>query len=379
MKSFLIKLALNNSLLEDEFKKAVKEFETVNIITEKTQQKADLTVFDLETDADLDQIQSYIEQTEDMEVFLLSGDSDPQVLIKAIRIGVNEFLPLPLKPDMIKESIIRFLERQKKKKNKTSENLGHIISIVGSKGGVGTTTIAVNLAVTIAMARKELSVALLDMNILFGEIPMFLDISPKYHWGDITKNMERLDEFFLSNVLSVHSSGVHVLPSPRYLNNHPVPTPPIMDVLFDLMITKYDYIIIDLGQSLNETTLKILQRSEMIQLVAIQNLPCLSNTNRLIKSFIDFGSINREKINIVLNRYFKKGMVTLANAEEGVGNKMSWIIPNDYATTMSAINSGKPLWQISPRSKIVASFNAYGDKLLPPEEKKDKKWKWFFG
>ena len=377
MKPFLIKLALNNVILEDEFKQAVQEFETIKIIPESDQQKADLTVFELESESDLDQIQAYIKNTENTEVFLLSGNSDPQVLIKAIRIGVNEFLTLPLKPEVIKASLLRFSDRQKKKKSKTGKLSGQIISVVGSKGGVGTTTIAVNLAVTLAQEGKEFSVALLDMNILFGEIPMLLNISPKYHWGDIIENMERLDEFFLSNILSEHSSGVHVLPSPRYLSNHPVPPPSAMDVLLDLMADRYDYIIVDLGQSLNETALKILQRSELIQIVTIQSLPCLSNTNRLIKSFMDFGSINNGKINIVLNRYLKKGMVTLANAQEGVGKKISWVVPNDYVTTMSAINSGKPLYRISPRSKIVECFNDYVENLLPHEKKEGKKWKWF--
>ncbi|WP_299982386.1 P-loop NTPase [Desulfobacula sp.] len=377
MKPFLIKLALNNVILEDEFKQAVQEFKTIDIIAELDQQEADLTVFELESESDLDRIRSYIKNTEDTEVFLLSGNSDPQVLIKAIRMGVNEFLTLPLNPKVVNDSILRFLERQKKRKRETSETSGEIISVVGSKGGVGTTTIAVNLAVTMALARKELSVALLDMNILFGEIPMLLNISPKYHWGDIIKNMDRLDDFFLSNILSEHSSGVHVLPSPRYLDNQPVPPPSAMDVLLDLMIDRYDYIIVDLGQSLNETALKILQRSELIQIVTIQSLPCLSNANRLIKSFMDFGSINKGKINIVLNRYLKTGMVTLANAQEGVGKKISWVVPNDYVTTMSAINSGKPLSQISPRSKIAECFNDYVGKLLPHEKKEEKKWKWF--
>ncbi|MBU8910160.1 MAG: AAA family ATPase [Desulfobacterales bacterium] len=377
MKPFLIKLALNNVILEDEFKLAVQEFKTIEIIPELDQQKADLTVFELESESDLDRIQSYIANTENTEVFLLSGNSDPQILIKAIRMGVNEFLPLPLKPDMIKDAILRFVERQKKKKRRAFKTSGQVISVVGSKGGVGTTTIAVNLAVTIAQAEEELSVALLDMNTLFGEIPMLLNISPKYHWGDIMKNMDRLDDFFLSNILSEHSSGVHVLPSPRYLNNSPVPASSAMDVLLDLMAVRYDYIIVDLGQSLNETALKILQRSELVQIVTIQSLPCLSNTNRLIKSFMDFSSVPKETIDIVLNRYLKKGMVTLGNAQEGVGKKISWIIPNDYGTTMSAINSGQPLSQVAPRSKIVESFNDYVEKLLPRDKKEKKKWKWF--
>lgn len=382
MKPFTVKLIINNTEIELQLKKIIEQFERFSVVDETTTGNIDLTVFSLDNadEKEFLQIQAYIEANHDAEVFLLSRSSDPQILMKAIRIGAKEFLTCPLDVDMAKEAIIRFMDRQKKKLNKISDNLGKIISVIGSKGGVGATTIAVNLAVTLSMARKDISVALLDMNIIFGEIPMFLDINPKYHWGDIIKNMERLDDFFLSNILASHISGVRVLPSPRYLNNVPNPTPPIVDALLDLMISKYDYIIIDLGQSLNETTLRILQRSEIVQLVAIQSLPCLSNTNRLIKTFIDFGSVSRDKISIVLNRYFKKGMISLNNAEEGIGGKLSWIIPNDYQTTMEAINSGKALYQISPSSKIVESFKGYVKTILPDDGDvlKKKKWKWFW-
>jgi pilus assembly protein CpaE len=248
---------------------------------------------------------------------------------------------------------------------------------VGSKGGVGTTTISVNLAVTLAEQEEDRSVAILDMNTLFGEIPLFLEISPKYHWGEITKNIERLDETFLMNVLSKHASGVHVLPSPGYLNGHQAPTPDIMERLLGVMKHMFDYVIIDCGQSTDETALKTLQMSDEVLLISVLSLPCLANTSKLLRSFIDLGYVRKERIKVVLNRYMKKSEISFQDAKEGICHDISWIIPNDYGTTMSAINNGKPLSEIAPRSKIVKSLKEMAETMFPSDKGEPKK-KWGF-
>ena len=102
---------------------------------------------------------------------------------------------------------------------------GTIVNVISSKGGVGTTTIAVNLAVSLAAEKNNPSVALIDMNLLFGDIPLFLEIEPKYNWSEITKNISRLDDIYLKNILSVDASGVCVLPSPSYVNDLDPETP----------------------------------------------------------------------------------------------------------------------------------------------------------
>ncbi|MEN8212054.1 MAG: hypothetical protein ABFR31_10060, partial [Thermodesulfobacteriota bacterium] len=141
MKPFLIKLSIETSIVEHEFKKAVKEFDSVEIITQASKQNPDLVVFELADEADLDKIQAYIEKTENTEVFLLSDNSDPNILIKTIRMGVKEFLPLPLNDDTINDALVRFMDRQKKRRSRVDKHAGYTISVVGSKGGVGTTTI----------------------------------------------------------------------------------------------------------------------------------------------------------------------------------------------------------------------------------------------
>jgi pilus assembly protein CpaE len=312
-------------------------------------------------------------------VFIVSENSDPQVLIQALRVGVKEFLPAPLNEKAVNEALERFLDRQEKIHQKSSGHLGRIISLIGSKGGVGTTTIAVNLADSLTRKPERFSVALMDMNMVFGDIPMFLDISPKHHWGDITKNIDRLDEFFLANILTRAGDRLDVLPSPGYLDsNSTLPTPRVIETLLELMTKAYDYIVIDLGQSINETALKIVRLSNLVEIVTIQTLPCLSNASRLIKSLLDHGYTDKTNLDLILNRYIKKGLVDLDTAEQGLNRKISWLIPNDYPTTMSAINSGKPLMETAPKSKIARCFEDYTDTIFPEKNDKTKKKGWFF-
>jgi len=378
LETAFVKLKIKDQELVNIFVNLFKNPRKINIIEKGSQQLPDLVIFELgkNLETDLDYIRSFLDQNENTDFFLISRIADQDILIKALRIGIKEFFTLPLDLDVINESLTRFQERFKKKQPITSRS-GEVLSVVGSKGGVGTTTIATNLAVSIAGKQKKTSVALLDMNDLFGEIAIFLDLQPKHHWGYITKNIDRLDDFFLSNVLSEHKTGIKVLPSPRFLNREP-PTPQVMEILLEKMKSNFDYVIIDIGHTINETALKILQISDLLLLVTIQTIPCLSNTSLLIKSFIDYGLIEKENISIVLNRYIPKGNVSREDAEEAMGKKVSWVIPNDYATTMSAINSGKPLYEIAPRSRIVKSFDDHAEFILPDKNKTATRKGWFF-
>jgi pilus assembly protein CpaE len=313
------------------------------------------------------------------EIFVCAAGADPALLMRAMRAGVKEFFPLPLDEVEVRRALERFKERtQKIAVVPQAPRQGKVISVGGSKGGVGTTTVAVNLAVACAESERAPSVALLDMNTLFGEIPLFLEISPKFHWGEITRNINRLDDTFLMNVLTRHGSGVHVLPSPAYLNGHHAPTPDIMQRLLEVMRRVFDVVVIDAGQSMSDASLKGLQLSDQVLLVSILSLPCLSNTSKLLRSYADLGYVKKERLKVILNRYMKKSEISLADAEEGIGQPVFWTIPNDYKTSMTAINNGRPLSQVAPRSEIARSFSELTEKLMPVEEKESKKrWSLF--
>ena len=378
--TFQVKLATADPNIARKLSDMLRSTKFFEVVDSSDHRKADLLIFQLSENAaaDLQQALAAVQNGEANEVFLVSDTADSKILMLAMRAGVKEFFMQPLNPIEIKEALERFKERQSQGELLPESKRGSIISVFGSKGGVGTTTVSVNLAVSLSQGEPKKSVALLDMNTLFGEIPLFLEMAPKFHWGEITKNIDRLDNTFLKNILTQHKSGVQVLPSPAYLNGHVRPTPDIMSRLLSLMKQMFDYVIIDAGQSTDDTSIKVLEVSDMLMLITILSLPCLANTNKLLRSLTEMGYVPKDKINVVLNRYIKKGDISLNDAEAGIGKELFWVVPNDYDTSMSAINSGKPLLNVAPGAAITKSFIEMARSLNDPDGGTSKKKRAFF-
>ena len=372
-----IKIEVKKPDLRRKLDEIIRSVEGMHVQMSHDTRRADLLVFELgnDTDKEFQHIQSLLNSDSVAEVFLISENSDPAVLMQAIKTGAKEFFTLPLKEKEVKIALKEFKKKIKKANRRNSPEIGQIITVVGSKGGIGTTTVAVNLAVNLARKKSVQSVALIDMNMMFGEIPLFLEIKPGYHWGEIIKNISRLDSTFLMNTLSKHSSGVHILPSPGSLNGSAATAPEMMGHLAGFMQKLFDFVIIDAGQSANEISLKVLEMSDNILLMSLLSLSCLSNTNKLLQSISDLGFLPEERIRIVINRYLTKSEISLQDAEESIHKKIFWTIPNDYSTTMSAINNGKPLSEIASKAQITRNLNDLADTFAPKEEKQTKWWK----
>ncbi len=376
----LVKLEIKNQKLKSQFETALQKVGGFNIQGPASKERSELLIFELGDNFEKEFlfIQDMLTTGEVVEVFFASDNSDQNVLRHAIRIGAREFFNIPVEDNEIKHALEGFKGRKEKEIHGTTLRDGKIINVMGSKGGVGTTTVAVNLAVSLAEKKSVESVALIDMNLLFGDIPLFLEIEPKYNWSEITKNISRLDDIFLKNILSVDTSGVCVLPSPSYLSNQNVATPAIMERLLMVMRRMFDFIIIDGGQSLGDISLKILGMADTVLLISVLSLPCLSNTNKLLRTFFDLGYPRDENIKIVINRYLKKSDISIKDAESSLGKKIFWTIPNDYQTTVSATNRGKALAQFAPREEITINFKKLASELCSEPEKQEKKGWWRF-
>ncbi|MBW2643648.1 MAG: AAA family ATPase [Deltaproteobacteria bacterium] len=376
-----VRLELKDTKLKSQFENALRKVGGFNIQGPTSTVRVDLLIFELgdQIEKEFLYVQDLVNSGEVGEVFFASDHSDQAVLRGAIRIGAREFFNVPIEDEELKHALEGFKGRKEKAEKGETFKDGKIINVIGSKGGVGTTTVAVNLAVSMAEKKNIQSVALIDMNLLFGEIPLFLDIDPKYNWSEITKNISRLDTMFLKNILSVDASGVCVLPSPSYLSKQNMATPDIMERLLLVMRRMFDFVIVDGGQSLGDISLKILELSDTVLLISILSLPCLTNTNKLLRTFHDIGFPLSENIKIVINRYLKKSDISVKDAETSLDKGIFWTIPNDYQTTITATNRGKALAQFAPREEITRNFHKLADELGPESEKQEKKGWGIFG
>lgn len=302
-----------------------------------------------------------------VEVFLTSSTPDPQALIEAMRAGVKEFFPQPLDKENIKKTLTEFTERREIPNASVAK--GRIINVMGSKGGVGTTTVAVNLASSLKVLDGIGLVALLDMNVLFGEIPLFLGIKPDFDWIDFAKNISRHDAGYLMEALFEHSSGVHVLPSPVSWIDESVLNPQVVETLLGFMRTIFDFIIIDSGRFLNGISKTLLKLSDVTLLVTTLTLASLVNAKRLLAGLKGFDA-GQENIQVLVNRCSRRNLPSRNKAELGMEKSFFWSIPNDYEMTINAINQGMPLSSYNSRSSIHKEFVRLASALSGKKEKR---------
>ena len=369
MEPLLVRLEIRDVAFSNKLEKIIQADSGLRIMRPDDTRRADLLIYELGHDSehDFQLIESLLAVNMAGEVFLtaMSSDLDPKLLMRAIQIGAKEFLMQPCQA----EQVIQALEKFKKNRHGSTpqrefHKFGTIISLLGAKGGVGTTTIAVNLAVALAQKKPQPSVVLIDMNFMFGEIPIFLEIKSKYHMGEIAKHIARLDPTFLMDILSKHASGVYVLPSETFLDGAEKTTPKTVELVLSLMRRMFDFVIVDTGNAVTENFLKVCELSDLIMLIAVQSLPCLSNASKLLSSLNTLGSINAERIKVILNRDEKKSHISRHDAQVALKREMFFVIPNDYNTTLNAINNGQPISTIAANTEIAKCFKGLAEKLI---------------
>ena len=311
----------------------------------------------------LDRISSAIKElkTLNSEAFVvaLSNRASADVIIKALRSGAKEFIAKPvIKTEFVEifKSIINDINSEENK------DTCKIISTFSNKGGIGKTSIAVNLAVELAQMSKE-KVALIDLNLQLGDVATFLDMTPPFAMDYIADNINNLDEDELLKAMTRYkNTSLYVIADPLNIDkSKDITAEQIKNILTALKKT-FSYIVIDIGTNIDSKTITALDFSDLILLIAIVNLPAIRSTQRCMELFDKLG-YNADKIKLVLNRYMENEDIKTSDIEEVVKQKVYWKIPNNYLIMMSAINKGVPVNEINPDSNVAVNYKEFASKI----------------
>lgn len=373
-KELSVKLAIKTPEVQDRLTKIIDGFENLSMLSNHDVTRVDVLVLEIGDNpaSEFETIRALLKEKVVENLFLTSAKTTSDILLPALRAGAKEFFPQPIDPEEVKDAFQKILSKSLESGQATEEpaHLGKIFSVLGAKGGVGTTTFAVNLATSIQALDKDKHVALVDMNRLVGEVPLFLDLETDTNWEEIGKNFNRLDKAYLQSAMVRHSSGVYVMPAPSKIDTEIHLPAGFLFKLVKSMRQFFDYIIVDGGMYFDDSLFKIFAESEAIYLLSILSLPCVINVKKLQDTIYSIDGVSNGKLQIIANRYEKKGQIDLAEASKIIGSDISMTIPNNYSLAMRAINNGKVLAEICKKSNIARVYTEIAKSVAEPATKK---------
>jgi pilus assembly protein CpaE len=301
------------------------------------------------------------ENSPDCAILVVSSSTDGNLILQAMRSGAKEFLTQPLRIEDLLSALGRIGERRFGRGENRSRG-SQVIAVAGAIGGVGTTSIAVNLGCILAQNEQD-SVALVDLDLCLGDADVFLDTIPDYTLVDVAQNVTRLDFTLLKRSLTKHSSGLFLLPRPVQLEDISLIAPEDLQRVVGLLKATFTQLVLDLSKSYSPIDLVALETAHHILLVTQLDLPCLRNVVRLMMSFSQMEGM-AEKVKIVVNRAgLENTQITLKKAQETIGREIFWQLPNDYRTMVGVRNNGVPLIEQSPKAAITQSIVGLAEAL----------------
>jgi pilus assembly protein CpaE len=290
-------------------------------------------------------------------VIIMSVQGEMEYVKKAMTAGARDFLSKPFNGDELARTILRTYDLEARRREKSAVPKPHeeikskVITVFSTKGGVGKTTIASNLAVCIARTTKK-RVALIDLDLQFGDIAIMLNVSVKNTISDLIKEIGQIDSGIMEEYLVTHFSGVKVLPAPIKPEYAEYITSNHVEKIINTLREYYHYIVIDTSASFHETVLTSLDMSDRILLVSTLDLPTIKN----VKAGLDVMETlhyPKEKIHIVLNKASEQYGIKYKDFENTLRHPISAYIPEDSQTVITSANKGFPFVMTRTETKVA--------------------------
>ena len=303
-------------------------------------------------------------------IFAVSSQSQPNAILEAMRCGCSEYLAKPIDRDQLTSAVMRIGGRRKEKYD---QNRAQLLAFMGAKGGCGTTTLATQLGALLAGSFSR-SALLLDLHPDFGDAALYLKLTKtRHHFFELLENTDRIDADFLESFLIRHSSGLELIPAPeRSVATRDALPPGALASTLDFLRPRYEFILVDLPPALNDENLAVVRDCDQLYLVTVAEVSAVRNVVRQLEYF-SRKDIPREKIRVVLNRHHKRNVVTDAQIEKVIEQKIFWRVPNQYPQVVKTIHEGDPIAQLA-NSEVTRSLEQWAAEIgkKPSTETKRK-------
>jgi pilus assembly protein CpaE len=289
-----------------------------------------------------------------------AAPSNPQLLLDAMRSGVQDFISKPVNPGELKEILDRFQQEGDLANGRGAEKL---IAVMGSKGGVGTTTVAVNLAVQLSTHSRKRTV-LLDFGRPLGNVHLLLDLHPRFGIRDAIENLDRLDSHFFGGLLDRHKTKLEILGGALQPEEwQDISTAPL-DRVVNVAQAGFDIVLADLGSHFSSDLIPVLKTALMILIVVEANVPSLWTFQRRLLALTGSG-VDPDRIRVIVNRWHKGDEEALKSIEKDTKRPVFACLPNDFRKANSAFNQGSPLME-NHNNSLADQYRQLADQLAGP-------------
>jgi pilus assembly protein CpaE len=293
-------------------------------------------------------------------VVALSTLTGRDYLRQAMVAGARDYVARPVDPEELEKVILNVYELERKRSSLNehvieSGHVGDVITVFGAKGGIGRTTLATNLAVALALKNQQ-RVALIDLDLQLGDVALMLDIVPERTIADLVPVIDKLDPELMRGFMSVHDSGLKVLPAPARPEDGEKVTSVHIKKILEILAHTYDYVVVDTPRQLNDNVIAALDISGMVCLVASNQLTCLKST-KLCLALLKNWHYSTDKVKLVMNQAHNGSSLPMNDAEMAIDYPIFWKVPYD-GHLVATSQWGKPFVHAQPGAKISQNVSA---------------------
>ena len=282
--------------------------------------------------------------------------AEPDLILQALRSGVHEFLVSPPDPKELAAALDRLMRRGERESSQ-----GTVFAVYSAKGGLGTTSVALNLAFALAKRQSRSRVAVADLVVSGGDLRVLLNLRPSYDIGDLIARMQRIDAELLTSILTPVEGGVWVLPAAESPEVADVADGNAVSTIVGQLRAQFAYSVLDCEHHLTDRTLAALNLADKVLLVTQLNVAALRSAQRTLDLMQRLG-YGDDKTHVIVNRHNGGDVVTLNDAADLLGQPIFFHLPNDYRTSSASQAKGVPITTHDPSSRLAQSYAALAAK-----------------